>query len=320
VVVYDGVLPDPSIAVVQAGLDTYRQADCDSVLALGGGSSIDTAKTIAAAATNGGIANILGLFKVKVPPVPLYAIPTTAGTGSEASYFAVISDTQTHQKNGIGSPAMLPVAVALDPVLMLGLPQHITAATGMDALTHAVETYISTACNEVVRTYSRPAVEQIFRHLPVAYQDGSKLEAREAMTIASYSAGMSLNIAAVGYVHAIAHQLGAKYGTPHGLANAIVMPYVLDMNVDVACGPLAELADTIRVSQPGDTSRQKAERFVAAVRDLSATLGIPTVLDTLQHSDIPELVKLAAEEGRTYAVPRILSRAEITTILQKLLA
>lgn len=318
-VVYDGVVPDPTTDVVQDGLRCFQQASCDSVLALGGGSSIDTAKTVAAAATNGGIDNVMGLFKVKVSPAPLFAIPTTAGTGSEVSFFAVISDPQTHQKNGIGAPAMLPRGTALDPTLMEGLPKAITAATGMDALTHAIETYIATACNDEVRMYSLPAVQMIFENLPLAYQDGSNLSARESMAIASYYAGISLNIAAVGYIHAIAHQLGAKYGTPHGLANAIVMPYVLDRNIDAAGAALAELADATGISLAGDTEKVRAEKFVAAVRQMNERVGIPTTLEKLRREDFAELVKAAADEGRAYAVPRVLGRDEIESILDQML-
>lgn len=319
VVIYDGVLPDPTVAVVEGALACYQQQSCDSVLALGGGSSIDTAKTVAAAATNGGIEPVMGLFKVKVAPAPLYAIPTTAGTGSEASWFAVISDTDTHQKTGIGAPALLPKATALDPSLMTGLPKPITAATGMDALTHAIETYIATGANDEVRSLSLPAVEMIFSNLREAYENGSNLKARESMAIASYYAGISLNTAAVGYVHAIAHQLGAKYGTPHGLANAIVLPHVLDLNVDAASRPLAELADVIGVVTPGDSDREKAEKLVAAVRQLNSELEIPSKLDALQANDIPDLVKAAADEGRTYGVPTVLGRDQITSVLKKLL-
>jgi alcohol dehydrogenase len=320
VVVYDGVLPDPTVAVVAGTLACYQREKCDAVLAFGGGSSIDTAKTVAAAATNGGIEQVMGLFKVKTPPAPLFAIPTTAGTGSEVSFFAVISDTDSHQKNGIGAPAMLPKAIALDASLMRGLPKPITAATGMDALTHAIETYIATAANDDVRSYSGAAVEMIFENLYLAYEDGSNQAARESMAIASYYAGISLNIAAVGYVHAIAHQLGAKYGTPHGLANAIVLPHVLDLNIEAASGPLAELADVIGVSTPGTSDRLKAEQLVAAVRDLSKRLDIPVTLEALRRADIPGLVKDAADEGRTYAVPTVLGRDQITSILTKLLA
>lgn len=319
-VVYDGVLPDPTVAVVQGALDSYHRNGCDAVLALGGGSSIDTAKTAAAAATNGGIDKIMGLFKVKQAPAPLYAIPTTAGTGSEVSFFAVISATDTHQKTGIGAPAMLPRAAALDPSLMTGLPRHITAATGMDALAHAVETYIATAANDEVRSYSRPAVEMIFENLPRAYDDGNDIAAREAMAIASYYAGVSLNIAAVGYVHAIAHQLGAKYGVPHGLANAIVMPYVLDINIEAACEPLADLAEVINVAQEGDSQRSKAEKFVAAIRQMNARLDIPAKLEELRPSDIPDLAIESVKEGRTYAVPLVLGREQVTSVLQKMLA
>lgn len=320
VVVYDGVLPDPTVAVVEGALACYQRENCDAVLAFGGGSSIDTAKTVAAAATNGGIEQVMGLFKVKIAPAPLYAIPTTAGTGSEVTFFAVISDTDSHHKNGIGAPAMQPKAIALDASLMLGLPKPITAATGMDALTHAIETYIARAANDEVRAYSGAAVEMIFENLYLAYQDGSNQAARESMVIASYYAGISLNIAAVGYVHAIAHQLGSKYGTPHGLANAIVLPHVLDLNIEAASGPLAELADIVGVSSaPGISDRLKAEQLVAAVRDLGQRLDIPVTLPVLRESDIPGLVKDAANEARIYAVPTVLARDQITSILMALL-
>jgi alcohol dehydrogenase len=320
VAVYDGVLPDPTIAVVAGALDSYQQQNCDAVVALGGGSSIDTAKTVAAAATNGGIEAIMGLFKVKIAPAPLFAIPTTAGTGSEASWFAVISDTDTHQKTGIGAPALLPKATALDPSLMIGLPKSITAATGMDALTHAIETFIAPAANDEVRTLSLPAAEMIFSNLREAYENGGNLDARESMAIASYYAGISLNISAVGYVHAIAHQLGAKYGIPHGLANAVVLPHVLDLNVEAAGEQLAELADVVGVSAAGDSERVKAEKLVTAVRELNNALEIPVTLEALSAADIPDLVKEAAAEGSTYSVPTVLGREQIASILRKLLA
>jgi alcohol dehydrogenase len=320
VVIYDGVLPDPTIEVVTGGLHSYQQHNCDAVIALGGGSSIDTAKTVAAAATNGGIEAVMGLFKVKIAPAPLFAIPTTAGTGSEASWFAVISDTHTHQKTGIGAPALLPKATALDASLMTGLPKSITAATGMDALTHAIETFIAPAANDEVRSLSLPAAEMIFSNLREAYENGDNLAARESMAMASYYAGISLNISAVGYVHAIAHQLGAKYGTPHGLANAIVLPHVLDLNIEAASEKLAELADVIGVSVVEDTEQVKAEKLVAAVRAMNDALNIPTTLAALNTADIPGLVKEAAAEGRTYSVPTVLGRDQIASILNKLLS
>lgn len=320
VAIYDGVLPDPTIAVVAGALACYQQQNCDAVVALGGGSSIDTAKTVAAAATNGGIEPVMGLFKVKTAPAPLFAVPTTAGTGSEASWFAVISDTDTHQKTGIGAPVLLPKATALDPSLMAGLPKSITAATGMDALTHAIETFIAPAANEEVRSLSLPAAQMVFSNLREVYESGGNLAARESMAIASYYAGISLNISAVGYVHAIAHQLGAKYGTPHGLANAIVLPHVLDLNIEAAGTQLAELADVIGVSAVNDSEREKAEKLVAAVRELNDALDIPTTLQALLPADIPDLVKEAATEARTYSVPTILGRDQVASILNKLVA
>jgi alcohol dehydrogenase len=216
--VYDEVQPDPTFAQVEAGLVRLRAEGCEAVLAIGGGSPMDAAKVISAAATNDRpLARLEGLMKVRKAPMPLYALPTTAGTGSEVTLAAVVSDTDTHTKKFFVDPKLIPLMTALDPELMLGLPAPITAATGMDALTHAVESYIAKTSTDQTERYAVAAVRLIFENLPKVYADGSDVEARKAMALASYYAGFAFTRTSVGYVHAIAHHFGAFYGTPHGL-------------------------------------------------------------------------------------------------------
>jgi alcohol dehydrogenase class IV len=238
--IYSGVEPDPTFAQVEAGHAQLTREGCEVVLAVGGGSSMDAAKVIAAMATNPGPAQKLeGMMKVKRAPMPLFAIPTTAGTGSEVTLAAVVSDTDTHAKKFFADPKLLPLMTALDPSLMTGLPAPITAATGMDALTHAVESFLSRLSNETTEKYAEISVRLVFDNLPVACTDGNDLEARKAMALASYYGGLAFTRTSVGYVHAIAHTFGAYYRTPHGLANAIALPHVLAFSKEAGESRLA---------------------------------------------------------------------------------
>jgi len=318
--VYSEVTPDPTFDVVEAGHARYVAERCDAVLALGGGSPMDAAKMIAAMATNGGdLGKLEGKFKVRKAPAPLSAIPTTAGTGSEVTIAAVMSDTATHSKKFFLDPKLMPAMTALDPSFMTGLPAHITAATGMDALTHAVESYIGKAATAQTRSYSVTAVRLVFTHLRTAFSEPTNIEARKAMALASYYAGLAFTRTSVGYVHAIAHNLGAMYGTPHGLGNAIAMPYVLDYSLDAAQTQLAELGELIGVD--GATERAKAEGFVAAVRSLQQALEIPNTLDSLEASDIPTLAQQACDEAfLDYPVPRWMEPADCEAVLSRMLS
>ncbi|MFT5889304.1 MAG: alcohol dehydrogenase [Zhongshania sp.] len=320
-IVYDGTLPDPTFDMVAAGLALQAQHNCDAVLAIGGGSSIDCAKTIASAASNGRDATkLVGYFKVKQAPLPLFALPTTSGTGSEATIAAVISDQQSHEKFFIADPKMLPKAVALDADLLLGMPAAITAATGMDALTHAIETYISLWGTDSSNAYGYASVKMIFEYLPRAYKDGNDAIAREQMSIAAYYSGMAINDAGVGNVHAIAHQLGRHYGTPHGLANALVMPEVLRFMAKASQQPLAKLGRLIEVAGSSETDEQAAAKFIEAVVDLNRRLGIPDQLDSLKEADIPAIAIAAVKEGAGYPVAILMSRSECQVILRTLLS
>ncbi len=317
-VIYDGVLPDPTVTMVNEGLALVNAQGCDAIIAMGGGSSIDTAKGVAAAATHDGIESLVGILKLKRETLPLFAIPTTSGTGSEISIAAVISDPETHQKGVMADPRLIPQAVALDANLLTGMPPSVTASTGFDALSHAVETYTGRWADASVRNYSGTAVKLIFQYLPRACADGNDLEAREAMSLASYYAGLSLNTGSVGNVHAFAHQLGGTYGIPHGIAIGAVMPQVLERGVEKMQQPLSDLARLIGVAKPGNSSLQDAKLFNQALSDLQASVKIPTTLDALKDEDIASLAKEALKEALAYPVRVFLSQAEAEALLKHL--
>lgn len=320
VAVFDGVEPDPTFDQVDAGLAQLRSENCDAILAVGGGSPMDASKAIAAAATSRKpLAKLEGLLKVRQTPMPLFAIPTTAGTGSEVTIVAVVSDAETHNKKFFIDPKLLPMMAALDPALMTGLPKPVTAATGMDALTHAVESFLSSTSTEQTESWSLAAVRMVFENLPKAYSEGNDVEARNAMALASYYAGMAFTRTGVGYVHAIAHAFGAYYRTPHGLANAIVLPHILEYSSDPARKRLARLADAIGLEADGE--KAKADAFIQAVRDLEAKVEIPSTLDALKRSDIPAIASQATDEAHmNYPVPRYMSPQDCEALLQRMAA
>jgi alcohol dehydrogenase len=318
---YDGVLPDPTYDQVAEGAAILRVHGSVVVLAVGGGSSMDAAKIIAATATSDdNPQDWVGFGKVKHDVLKLYAIPTTSGTGSEATMGAVISDSQTHEKGVISGATLLPAGTALDADLILGLPPHITAATGMDALTHGIEAYISVWDRGSRLEDAQVAVKLIFGNLEKAYTDGSNRDAREAMAIGSYYAGMAINQVNVGNVHAIAHQLGGKYGIPHGLANAMVLPHVLDFCRDEAGPRLAELARLVGIGADGDSEQQLAHAFIQAVRDLRTAVGIPDKTNKIQRADYDYLTDLALAEGLQYPSPKLLDRAAVQGVLAAIAA
>lgn len=319
--VYDGVEPNPTVAQIEAGYDLCDKHDCKAILAVGGGSPIDAAKMIGARAKNKKpIVKMTGLFRVYRGMLPLFAVPTTAGTGSECTIAAVVTDPVQRKKLAAMDLQLMPTAAALDGALMTGLPAHITAATGMDALTHAVEAFVSR--NAFGRTDEKAieATKLIMKHLDTAVTDGANVEARQQMARASHLAGIAFTQAGVGYVHAIAHKFGALYHTPHGLANAIVMPHVLDYSVDNCAGRLAILAKACNIGPVGGTDRQLADAFIQRIRDMNSKFGIPTQLDKLKASDITEIAQSALAEARfTYAVPRYMDMPTAEGVIRKML-
>jgi len=320
-VLFDDVTPDPTLQLIADGQQIYKQHGCDSVIALGGGSPMDCAKGIAASAVkNVDARKLVGLLRVRKALPPFIAIPTTAGTGSEATVVAVVTDPVKKQKFTIVDPSLVPAVAILDPLLMKGLPAKITAETGIDALTHAVESYIGHHATEQTKAYGYDAVKRIFAYLPRAYADGSDLDARRQMSIASFNAGVAFTRASIGYVHAIAHQMGGYYHIPHGLANAVILPHVLEFSFENALSRYAELAIVAGLATSDDTQIEAAHKFVAGVKALNKTLNIQTDLPELKESDIPELAKRAVREAYSnYPVPKLMTRAQCESLLKQLL-
>ena len=321
--VYDGITPDPTFKVVEEGLRKSIDAKCDSIIAIGGGSVIDAAKMIAMSQGNNcKPKQLIGILKARKPSIPLYCIPTTAGTGSEATLGAVVSDDKTHQKALSIDPRMVPLAAAIDPMIMKGMPAHITADTGIDVLTHALEAWMSANASVETDYYAASAVKSVMQNLPLVYKDGANLKAREEMGIAAHYGGIAFNKAGLGYVHAIAHQLGAYYGIPHGRANAIVLPYVLDVNRQGCKKRLAALARKTGMVKSGQANKSDsdiADHLIAQVRELIAALNIDPTVKGMQSSDFDSIAKAAAKEvSDTYAVPTYLSASEIKAILTKI--
>tara|TARA_R110001599_G_scaffold54667_2_gene151788 strand:+ start:5217 stop:6485 length:1269 start_codon:yes stop_codon:yes gene_type:complete len=317
---FTDVLPDPTFDVVEAGLKHYRANNCDSVLAIGGGSSIDAAKVIALAASNDvEPRQLVGILKGKKPSAPFFAIPTTAGTGSEATIGAVISDSVTHKKELVIDTKVVPIVAALDPDLMKGLPPAITAATGMDALTHLIEAYLSGMANTESDYYARSGIQMIFENLPQAYKRGSVIKAREKMALASYYGGLTINIAGLGYVHAFAHQLGAKYGLPHGEANAKVLPYVLEFNKEASASRMAEIARFLGLSKLGENEKHQAEKLIHVVKALISELNIAPTVPEIKKEDYSSIIQHAFKEANsTYAVAKYMSYDEAVHLLDSI--
>jgi alcohol dehydrogenase len=321
-VVFDEITPDAPIPLVERGIAFYRRHRCDAIVAFGGGSSMDASKAIAVSISNPGksLRSLAGYFKGLRSPVPVYAVPTTAGTGSEVTVAAVVSDPERQAKLVIVDTRIVPRMAALDPNLMTGLPPHITAATGMDALTHAVESFLGQWATPYTDGLALTAVGLIFENLRIAYSDGKNLEAREKMALASTYAGMAFTRANVGYVHAIAHQFGGKYHTPHGLANAIMLPHVLKFSAPAVTPRLAKLAVRARLGAAHESEKVLAQRFLDAVVELNRDLGIPEHLETLREADIPALAEAACHEAHTgYPVPRYMTRAQCESMIRRVL-
>ncbi len=320
-VVYDGTQPNPSIENIEEARQLFVENGCQGVIAFGGGSPMDCAKAAAARVTNPKIPvkKMRGVLKLRHKLPPLFAVPTTAGTGSEVTLAAVVTDTATHEKNAINDPRLRPKYAVLDPELTTGLPPHITSTTGMDALTHAVEAYIGRSNVKSTRLYAEKATKMIFDNIETAYNNGKDIEARDAMLKASYYAGMAFTRAYVGYVHAIAHNLGGHYGIPHGLANAVILPYVLEYFGETAHKPLAKLAEIAGVKTSG-TDAEKAEAFIEAIKTLNKNMNIPDKFDCIKEEDIDIIVARALKEGNPlYPVPKIMDKADCEAVIRRLM-
>ncbi|MBR3439081.1 MAG: iron-containing alcohol dehydrogenase [Clostridia bacterium] len=319
-VVFDGVQPNPTIPNIEEARQLYVDNGCEAIIAFGGGSPMDCAKAAGARVVkpNQPVQKMKGVLKVRKKLMPFFAVPTTAGTGSETTIAAVVSDPETHEKYAINDLCLRPGYAILDPELTVGLPPHITSTTGMDALTHAVEAYIGRSNTKETAARAVQAVKLIFENLYNAYEDGKNIEARENMLLASHYAGIAFTRAYVGYVHAIGHNLGGMYGVPHGLAMSVILPYVLDYYGEAAYDRLADLADAVGIA--GADNAEKAKNFIAAVRELNAKMNIPSSIDKIKEEDIPLIAERALAEGNPlYPVPKIMDKADCEALIKSLM-
>ena len=322
-VLFSEVESNPSVNTVNRIQKLYLENDCDGFIAIGGGSPMDAAKAAAARVVrpNTQVGQMAGLLKVMKKIPLLIAVPTTAGTGSETTIAAVITDSDTHHKYALMDLHLIPKYAILDPEMTRELPPNITAATGMDALTHAVEAYICWTynTNESIRL-AEEAVCEIFRYLERAYRDGNDMEARTQMLIASYKAGFAFTRAGVGNVHAIAHTLGGLYNTPHGLANAVILPIVLEDYGEAVYEKLAHLAELTGVKFNG-TDEAKAKAFIAEIRAMNKRMGIPTGFDFIKEDDIPQMIKWAlAEANPVYPVPVVYNKKRCEKVIRRIVS
>ena len=320
-VVYDEVQPNPTIPNIEAAREMYIKNECQGFIAFGGGSPMDWAKAAAARVVkpNQTVRKMRGYLKVLKKLPPFFAVPTTAGTGSETTVAAVVTDPETHEKNAINDICLRPKYAVLDPELTVGLPPHITSTTGMDALTHAVEAYIGRSNTKQTRNQAEKATKLIFDNVEAAYKNGKNFEARANMLKGSYWAGCAFTRAYVGYVHAIAHNLGGLYGTPHGLANAVILPYVLEWYGECIYPQLAKLADIVGIK--GNNEADKAVKFIEAIKMLNANMNIPSSFDMIKEEDLPTLIGRALKEGNPgYPVPRIMNYDDMESVIRRFMA
>jgi alcohol dehydrogenase len=315
--IYPGAEPNPTDKNVHDGVKVYRDNQCDGIVSLGGGSSHDCGKGIGLVVSNGGnIRDFEGVNKSAKPMPPFLAINTTAGTASEMTRFCIITNTDTHVKMAIVDWRVTPNIAINDPLLMVGMPASLTAATGMDALTHAVEAYVSTIATPITDACALQAIKLVANYLRPAVANGTNLEARDKMAYAEYLAGMAFNNASLGYVHAMAHQLGGFYNLPHGVCNAILLPEVCEFN-KIACPQrFADIAVALGESIQGLSAINAADVAIAAIRKLSADVGIPANLAKLgvMEKDFEVMGNNAKKDACQLTTPRLATLQQVTAI------
>lgn len=317
--VYDGTHPNPTTLNVKQGLALLQEHQCDCVISLGGGSPHDCAKGIALLATNcGDIKDYEGVDRSAKPQLPMIAINTTAGTASEMTRFCIITDEARHIKMAIVDKHVTPILSVNDPHLMAGMPKGLTAATGMDALTHAIEAYVSSAANPITDACALKAVTMIAESLRDAVADGSNMQARENMAYAQFLAGMAFNNASLGYVHAMAHQLGGFYDLPHGVCNAVLLPHVQEFNASVCASRLKDIAAAMGLDVSYLNDQQGAAACIAAIRLLAQDVGIPAGLRDLQvkEQDLDTLATNALKDACGFTNPIQATHAQIVAIFR----
>lgn len=325
VTIFSDVVPDPTVECVEALAQAYRDGECEAIVAIGGGSVIDCAKVAGALIARPGktVPQLRGILKVRKELPDFYAVPTTAGTGSEATVAAVVTDTidGKHYKYAISDFCLVPKYAILDPELTLSLPKDITAATGMDALTHAVEAYTNRFASDLVAENALEAVKLIFEYLPKAYRNGDDIDAREKLLIASYKAGVAFTNNYVGYVHAVAHAVGALYEIPHGKACAMILPQVMDMYGRSVYKELSDLARIAKIhGAKTDKEKAAARTFIQNIRWMNLDMNIPEKILELKEEDFDEIIKRAITEANpAYPVPQEWGPKKFRRLLNALL-
>lgn len=320
--IFDETKPNPTVTNVHDGVDLLKAENCDFVISFGGGSPHDCAKGVALVATNGGnIKDYEGVHKSEKPQLPLVAINTTAGTASEMTIFCIITDEERHVKMAIVDKHVTPILAVNDPALMMDMPKGLTAATGMDALTHAVEAYVSTAATPITDACALKAITLISDNLRAAVANGQDEEARSNMAYAEFLAGMAFNNASLGYVHAMAHQLGGFYDLPHGVCNAILLPHVQRYNAQVAPARLKDVAAAMGVKVEGLSPEEGAEKALEAIMTLSKDINIPSGLKELgaKEEDLPTLTENALKDACGLTNPKQATHEEIMEIFRNAL-
>ena len=319
--IYDKTQPNPTVNNVEEALELYKINNCSCLIAIGGGSSMDCAKALGArvAYPKKNVGQMKGILRILRKLPTLIAIPTTAGTGSEVTLAAIITDSEKQHKYALMSFPLIPHYAVLDASLTYSLPPHLTSTTGMDALTHAVEADIGRSTSKETRKLALEATKLVFENIETAYNDGSNHEARNNMLHAAYKAGVAFSKSYVGYIHAIAHSLGGQYGTPHGLANAVIMPYVLKSYGKTAYKKLHKLAIAAGISNENESCKAGAEKFINEIEKLNAKMKIPDKLTGIKKEDIPVMAKHAEKEANPlYPVPKLMTQKELEAFYYKI--
>lgn len=319
-IIFDETKPNPTVKNVEDGIKVLKENKCDFIISFGGGSSHDCAKGIALLATNGGqIKDYEGLHKSKKPQLPLVAINTTAGTGSEMTIFSIITDEERHIKMALVDKHLSPIMAINDPELMIAMPKGLTASTGMDALTHAIEAYVSTIATPITDACALQAITLVSQYLRNAVEDGKDIIARDKMAYAEYLAGMAFNNASLGYVHAMAHQLGGFYNLPHGVCNAILLPHVQEFNAQAVPHKLKECAKAMGIDVNNMDDLEGAQAVIEAIKKLSKDVGIPSGLKELgvKEEDFTLLSTNALKDACGLTNPKQATLEDIIAIFRK---
>lgn len=312
--IYDEAQPNPTVKNVEDALSVYKEKNCNALVAIGGGSSMDCAKAVGArvAYPKRCVGQMKGVMRILRKLPRIIAIPTTAGTGSETTPVSIITDSEKHHKYALMSFPLIPHYAVLDASFTYSLPSHLTATTGMDALTHAVEAYIGRSTTKETRRLSTEAAALVFENIKTAYSDGKNYEARKNMLHAAFKAGVAFSKSYVGYIHGIAHSLGGQYGTPHGLANTIIMPYVLEAYGKSVYKKLYKLGVAVGVCDEEDSHKTGAKKFIDAIKKLNYDMDIPDKIKGIKKEDITVMAKHAESEANPlYPVPKLMTKKEL---------